>query len=72
MDETHKWQKKIEAKAYPVEAPKKKVKTKKDKGSKYPGTEQLANEGKDVNVSEATAEDVGTSASEAMEKLHVQ
>lgn len=62
----------IEQKAYPVEAPKKKVKTKKDKGSKYPGSEQQANEGKDVNVSEPTAEDVGTSATEAMGKLNVQ
>lgn len=68
------WQE-IEKKAYPSDQPKeKKTKPKKDKGSKHPGkaaVEQQAEEGKDVNVSGATAADVGTSASEAMGKLNV-
>jgi len=67
------WQQ-IEKKAYPTEAPKeKKQKTKKDKGSKYPGAakaEEQAEQGKEP--SQATASDVGKSASEAMDKLSVQ
>lgn len=64
----------IEKKAYPADAPKeKKQKTKKDKGSKYPGAakaEEQAEQGKEP--SQATASDVGKSASEAMDKLSVQ
>ncbi|EYE98835.1 tyrosine--tRNA ligase TYS1 [Aspergillus ruber CBS 135680] len=67
------WQE-IEKKAYPADAPKeKKQKTKKDKGSKYPGAakaEEQAEQGKEP--SQATASDVGKSASEAMDKLSVQ
>lgn len=65
--------KQIEKKAYPVEAPKKKEKKVKNKGTRYPGapkaSEAEAEEGKDVK--DVTKEDVGKSASEAMGKLSV-
>lgn len=66
------WQE-IEKKAYPAEVPKeKKVKQKKDKGSRYPvakASETQAEEGKDVNAEPTTQADVGKSAAEAMDKL---
>ncbi|KAJ5625244.1 tyrosyl-tRNA synthetase [Penicillium lagena] len=69
------WQE-VEKKAYPVEAPKeKKQKQKKDKGSRHPGagakpSEVQADEGKDLPT-QATKEDVGASAADAMEKMSV-
>lgn len=66
------WQE-IEKKAYPVEEPKKKVKKVKNKGTRHPGaakeSEKEAEEGKEIK--DATQEDVGKSASEAIEKLSV-
>lgn len=48
----------------------KKVKQKKDKGSRHPGAKAQAEQGKDVSVP-ATEADVGKSAADAMDKLAV-